>query len=165
MSVAGTPLLDSHSNLFAIDDRGVITLGRKPLDSERGTFYDLNITATDQNGNAASTLLHVKLEGIPGVGSSTPKPPKMPCRFPVKIYNTEVPENQQGKKKLTKVTSSCEIERKPVKYLISQGEGKKNRDDKKFISLNQGHEEFSCLEMRTIDSQPKIRITYFQAKI
>uniref|UniRef100_A0A914CZ52 Cadherin domain-containing protein n=1 Tax=Acrobeloides nanus TaxID=290746 RepID=A0A914CZ52_9BILA len=125
--VAGTiPLKygiqDSHSNLFAIDDRGVITLGRKPLDSERGTFYDLNITATDQNGNVASTLLHVKLEGIPGVGSSTPKPPKMPCRFPVKIYNTEVPENQQGKRKLTKVTSSCEIERKPVKYLISQGE-------------------------------------------
>ncbi|VDM71678.1 unnamed protein product, partial [Strongylus vulgaris] len=40
------------------------------------------------------------------------------CYFPTKIYNAEIVENAQGRRKLVKVTSSCETEGRPYEYSL-----------------------------------------------
>lgn len=50
-------LRDSASNLFDIDDRGIISFRRKPLESERNRYHILNVTAQDTAGNIASTTV------------------------------------------------------------------------------------------------------------
>ncbi|KAH7725563.1 CBN-CDH-12 protein [Aphelenchoides avenae] len=118
-------LRDSASNLFDIDDRGIISFRRKPLESERNRYHILNVTAQDTAGNIASTTVNVFVEGNPiVVTATTPTTASTEsaiCHFSPNIINAEIRENLPGRQRLVKVTSTCERERRSVMYTIASG--------------------------------------------
>ncbi|KIH68761.1 hypothetical protein ANCDUO_00892 [Ancylostoma duodenale] len=109
-----------YSGLFAIEDGGRLILARRPMDSEMNRYIQLNITAENSHGKDW-TLLNVFVEGE--LTSTAPTTPTMDgagndsaCYFPTKVYSTEFMENVRGRKRLLKVTSSCESEGRPYEY-------------------------------------------------
>ncbi|EYB82088.1 hypothetical protein Y032_0367g37 [Ancylostoma ceylanicum] len=113
-------LVDDNSGLFAIEDGGRLVLARRPMDNEKNRYIQLNITAENSHGKDW-TLLNVFVEGeststaptsttIDGEGNNSA------CYFPTKVYSTEFMENVRGRKRLLKVTSSCESEGRPYEY-------------------------------------------------
>ncbi|TMS40061.1 hypothetical protein L596_006490 [Steinernema carpocapsae] len=129
--VAGTrnytySLPDSFSQLFIIEDNGVVMLGRKPIESEQNSYKVLNVTATDEQGRSSTTQLNVFFEGKPIVvnssASTTTESPAEPgpCQFTSKIFNAEIRENLSERQNVTRVTSNCEAAHKNVRYAIVQ---------------------------------------------
>ncbi|VDK17559.1 unnamed protein product [Anisakis simplex] len=114
---------DSFSGLFEISNDGVVSLGRKPIKSEQNRYHIIKITATNKQGESATTTLNVFLNGekITVVATTTSSASTERCHFLSKLYNAQIRENQLGRHKLVKVTSNCEKEGRPVEYVIAQG--------------------------------------------
>uniref|UniRef100_A0A7E4ZZJ3 Cadherin n=1 Tax=Panagrellus redivivus TaxID=6233 RepID=A0A7E4ZZJ3_PANRE len=126
---------NSFSDLFVVDNTGMITLGRSPLKEERNKYYSLLLTATDDNGEAASTVVNVFLAnppavetttGVPVTTTTTPQTPssaEVDCTFSNKVYNAEIKENTEGRHLLAKVGTVCENlpQDSHVVYFIHQG--------------------------------------------
>ncbi|KAK0398870.1 hypothetical protein QR680_002790 [Steinernema hermaphroditum] len=117
-------LSDSYSQLFVVQDNGVLILGRKPIESEQNRYKVLNVTATDEKGHMSTAQLNVFFEGKPiviNVSTTTETPAESgPCQFTSKIFNAEIRENLSGRHNLTRVTSNCETMNKNVRYAIVQ---------------------------------------------
>ncbi|CAJ0947881.1 unnamed protein product, partial [Mesorhabditis belari] len=105
--------------LFTFGSEGRLFLNRQPFDSEMNKYHQLNITAQNSRG-VDSVLYNVYVEGPPNTrGSSVDEiPDKAICTFPKNVYDAQIPENLEGRHKLTKVTSDCESNRKPYEYVL-----------------------------------------------
>uniref|UniRef100_A0A914LYM9 Cadherin domain-containing protein n=2 Tax=Meloidogyne incognita TaxID=6306 RepID=A0A914LYM9_MELIC len=130
------------AKLFIIDsNNGQIRMGRRPLDSERGHQWLLNISAFDcqqkehQHGvHWAFTTVKVQLEQLPNeiiqtttttigitkgeIDSETNI--KENCHFSQKVYNTEITENTQGKQKLLNLNIIGNCENQQIHCLLNQ---------------------------------------------
>uniref|UniRef100_A0A1I7ZHC9 Cadherin domain-containing protein n=1 Tax=Steinernema glaseri TaxID=37863 RepID=A0A1I7ZHC9_9BILA len=117
-------LSDSYSQLFVVEGNGVVTLGRRPIESEQNRYKVLNVTARDGEGRSSTAQLNVFFEGKPivvTVAPSTEAPVEAgPCQFTTKIFNAEIKENLSGHHNITRVTSNCEAMNKNVRYAIVQ---------------------------------------------
>ncbi|KAL3082214.1 hypothetical protein niasHT_037852 [Heterodera trifolii] len=126
------------ANLFLIDSHtGQIRMGRRPLDSERGREWVLNVLAVEGHGDRASsarTTVHVFLESfrpetVDEIGpdklllspsSSTSATIKIvgegivptstgECRFEERVFYSEIAENTEGRQRLVTLgtTGGC----------------------------------------------------------
>uniref|UniRef100_A0A914PIS5 Cadherin domain-containing protein n=1 Tax=Panagrolaimus davidi TaxID=227884 RepID=A0A914PIS5_9BILA len=118
---------NSYSDLFMINEKGVITLGRNPLRNERNKQYLLNLTATDGNKSVSTTTVKIFLEGqnisqLP-TSAITPIKGDPTCEFKSKVYNTEIRENTPERRLLAKVEADCKFlsDDTKVLYIIHQG--------------------------------------------
>lgn len=114
-------LVDNYNGLFEMEDGGRLVLARQPLVEEQNRYVQLNITAENSHGKTW-TVLNVLVEGeVHSTDEATTNSSASSdkCYFPTKVYNAEIMENREGRNRVAKVTSSCEIDSRPFLYSMS----------------------------------------------